>query len=82
MFTKKDMGFLQDIFALARVHTVTSEPKNRQQLENVMNFEAVIGSKLVAANEELGFVEPEEPAEEPELVSTEEVPEGEPEATD
>lgn len=59
-FKKEDFGYLSEIFAMARVHTVNGEPTNRKQLENIMNFEAVIGSKMIAANEELGYVEPVE----------------------
>jgi hypothetical protein len=67
MFTKQEVGFLQDVFALARVETVTSDPKNRQQLENIMNFEAIFGGKIIKANEALGFVEEEAPSDIPQV---------------
>ncbi len=57
MFIKNDFNLLGEIFALARVQSVTTDPKNRQQLENIMNLEAYLASKMLKANDALGFVE-------------------------
>ncbi len=72
MFTKDDMGYLSEIFSMARVEAVKTQPNNRKLLEGVLNFESMLGGKLVAANEKLGYVEPE-PEEKPEEESTENV---------
>mgnify|MGYP003640905667 CR=1 FL=1 len=57
MFTEKDLSLLSEVFSLARVQTVNSDPKGRQALENVMNFEAIFAKKCGDANTALGFEE-------------------------
>ena len=54
MFVEKDFTLLGEIFSLARVQTVNSDPQNRTGLENIMNFEAIFKGKMVEANKELG----------------------------
>ena len=57
MFLEKDFEILGEIFSMARVNCVNTDPKNRSLLENVMNFEAIMKGKLSEANKQLGFVE-------------------------
>jgi hypothetical protein len=57
MFTQKDTAFLKEIFSMARVHIVNNAPNEREMLQNIMNFELIVGGKMMKANEELGFTE-------------------------
>ena len=66
MFLEQDLKFLGEVFALARIQTVNSQPSNRQALENLMNFEVIFKNKCVEANVQLGIVKetvPEAPKE-------------------
>lgn len=54
MFTEQDFKFIGEVFSLARVQVVTSQPNNRQALENLMNYEAVLTNKLTQVNGETG----------------------------
>jgi len=51
MFTEQDFKFIEEVFSLARMQVVNSQPKNRQALENVMNYEAILTAKLTQVNE-------------------------------
>ena len=73
MFLKKDFDILGEIFSMARINCVNTDPKNRELLENVMNFEAIVKGKLDEANKQLGFVE--ETLEEPQPPAMEAVEE-------
>lgn len=53
MFTEKDLSHLTEIFTMARMNTVQTQPANRQLLENVMNFEVILKSKMLDANKAL-----------------------------
>ena len=77
MFLEKDFEILGEIFSMARVNCVNTDPKNRSLLENVMNFEAIIKGKFTEANKQLGFEE-----EVPEPEAKMEVQEGEVEASE
>ena len=57
MFLEKDLEIMGEIFSMARVNCVNTDPKNRSLIENVMNFEAIIKGKLAEANKQLGFEE-------------------------
>ena len=57
MFLEQDFKLLGEVFSMARVQTVNSQPSNRQALENLMNFEAIFKDKLGKANEGLGAEE-------------------------
>jgi len=63
MFTKKDVGFLEEVFSLTRLQVVNSDPKNKESIENIINFERFIVEKCMKANEKLGYVEKEEESE-------------------
>lgn len=54
MFTEQDFKFIGEVFSLARVQVVTSQPNNRQALENLMNYEAVLTNKLTQVNGDTG----------------------------
>lgn len=63
MFLRKEFLYLEDVFALARMQTINAEPKNKKQLEALLGIEQLMNAKMIKTNEELGFVEPEEPEE-------------------
>lgn len=63
MFLKKDQKFLSDVFTMARLYTVNNAPENKTQLQALMGIESVLLEKMNKANEELGFVEPEDAGE-------------------
>lgn len=69
MFTEQDFKFIGEVFSLARVQLVTSQPNNRQALENLMNYEAVLTNKLTQVNGETE----EEVNEEPNVIIATEV---------
>ena len=73
MFIEQDLKLLGEVFSLSRVQTVNSQPNNRQALENLMNFEAIIKNKMIEANKALGaeISIPEEKEEEKEVVTDE-----------
>jgi len=54
MFVEKDFTLLGEVFSLARVQTVNSDPQNRTGLENMMNFEVILKGKMDEVNKELG----------------------------
>lgn len=51
MFTEQDFKFIGEVFSLARMQVVNSQPNNRQALENIMNYEAILINKLAQVNE-------------------------------
>lgn len=69
MFTEQDFKFIGEVFSLARVQIVTSQPNNRQALENIMNYEAILINKLTQVNGETE----EEVNEEPNVIIATEV---------
>jgi hypothetical protein len=69
MFLEQDLKFLGEVFALARIQTVNSQPSNRQALENLMNFEVIFKNKCVEANVQLGVVK-ETPPDAPKEIET------------
>lgn len=54
MFTEQDFKFIGEVFSLARMQVVNSQPNNRQALENIMNYEAVLTNKLTQVNGDTG----------------------------
>jgi len=78
MFTQDDFKFIADVFSLARLQTVTTQPTNRKQLENILLYENIVKDKFTKANEGLGYVEETPVAPGPEATADMEVLQEEP----
>lgn len=63
MFVEQDFKFLTELFSLARLQIVTSQPQNRQALENIMNYEVILKDKMSKTNDTLNVAESEEVSE-------------------
>tara|TARA_R110001606_G_scaffold112578_2_gene239483 strand:- start:301 stop:501 length:201 start_codon:yes stop_codon:yes gene_type:complete len=46
MFNKKDIETLTEVFAAARSYIVTTQPKNRDGLAGLLNFETDLTAKM------------------------------------
>ena len=46
MFTQEDLQGLEETFAAARAYVVTTQPKNREALAVLLNFENTLTTKI------------------------------------